>query len=83
MKNIYLLKRKLFERINRMTSEELYEYILQPKPVITSLCKYCEQQEWEDECLETMADDSLCLSRFKLWCEMENTVLLKQEELER
>lgn len=81
MKNIYLLKQKLFERINRMSSEELYEYVLQPEPLISGLCRYCEPL-W-GPCQETLEDDSICIARFVAWCEMESNIVSKNDESER
>ena len=70
MKNIDLLKNVLCDRINSMSAEELYSHVLQPKPLIKGLCKYCIPL-W-GECPDTIECESICISRFVKWCEMEN-----------
>ena len=81
MKNVDLLKKKLCEKINELEDKELYEAILQPKPLITGLCKYCEPL-W-GRCPDTLEDDSMCIARFVAWCEMESNTASKNDESER
>lgn len=81
MKNIDHLKSWLVRRVDDMTPEMLYKFMLQPEPFISSLCRYC-RTEFGD-CPDSLEDDSICMERFKTWCEMENVTLLKQNEPER
>ena len=67
--NIEILKNDLCKYIDSMTPEELYEFLLDPKPIVSSLCKYC-RAEYGD-CLDTIENDTLCVGRFKKWSEEE------------
>ena len=68
-KNIEILKNDLCKYINDMTPQELYEFILQPKPIVSGLCKYCRAEY--GECPDTIENDTLCVERFKKWSEEE------------
>ena len=81
MKNIDRLKRWIVRRVDDMMPEMLYEFILQPEPFISSLCRYC-RAEFGD-CPDSLEDDSICVSRFRRWCEMENEILPKHDKPER
>lgn len=79
MKNIDMLKKELCEKINGLGAEDLYEYILQPQPIL--ICKYCESV-W-GLCPDTQKNDAMCINRFKAWCEMKNNTVGKDDEPER